>query len=319
MNRPTIFTRYKNKFKHDFVISVLSEMTERFITEDKPSDGYDVDMYDYLPLVYRDLHYSVFSAYKKKILPIIESNRNIFLWKGKELPISEEIKTCKQLIPGIYAKLVSACKSQRGDSHLSEYIALGLFSTQLLFHLALKHNNLILLDQFMWRLFYYSASSLSDRILWTYNKSRHERFVNCSTGFEYVDAIMNCLKSTGYISNRQRMLVASFYCKILFLSWKEGRKIFEEYLSDYDEKLNNGNWLWASQIQFDNQIFVRHFKPDLQAKKYDSNRSFRIRWLPYLSDDPLISANQKTNKHKPKMIVDYNEARNFFNSRIRSV
>lgn len=287
-------------------------------TDNHKAEPYDVDLFEYMPSEYRDLTYSVFAAYKRRVMPLIMKYKDVFVWRGSHLNISAEIKTCKVLIPEIYKRLERACMSGKADSHMSEYIALGLFSMQLLFHLALKHNNQDILDQFIWRVFYYSASNLSDRVLWKYNSRRHEAFCQCMTGYEYVDAIMNCLIETGYITNRQRMLVGSFYCKILYLPWREGSLIFERYLSDYDYKLNIGNWLWCSQIQFDNQIFIRHFSPDIQARKYDHDRTFRIKWLPYLSEDETISALQTTKVKRPKPIVDYSSAKEMFRKNLRS-
>jgi hypothetical protein len=300
------------------VISIIrSNLGNNIKTDNHKIDPYDVDLFEYMPEEYLGLSYSVFAAYKRKILPLIYKYKDVFVWKGSYMNISAEIKTCKAIIPDIYKQLDLACRSGKAESHMSEYIALGLFSMQLLFHLALKYNNQDILDQFIWRVFYYSTSNLSDRVLWNYNLRRHESFCRCMTGYEYIDAIMNCLIQTGYITNKQRMLVGSFYCKILYLPWREGSLIFERYLSDYDYKLNIGNWLWCSQIQFDNQIFVRHFSPDIQAKKYDHDKTFRIEWLPYMSDDESISVHQMTKLGKPKLVVDYTSAKEFYNSKLR--
>lgn len=312
---------YNNKHKlrvGSAVLAMIKSNHKSLKIENHKVEPYDVDLFSYMPDEYRDNSYSVFAAFKRKIIPLIQKYRNVFFWNGAQVSISEEIKTCKMIVPEIYSKLESTCKSGKADSHMSEYIALGLFSMQLLFHLAMKYKNEIILDQFIWKLFYYSASNLSDRVLWKYNQRRHELFLSCMTGFEYVDAIMNCLIRSGYITNRQRMLVASFYCKILYLPWRDGAQIFEAYLSDYDEKLNIGNWLWSSQIQFDNQIFIRHFSPELQAKKYDSDKSFRIEWLPYLSDDESISKHQSVKLAKPNLVVDYEKSKLFFNSKLRT-
>ena len=94
-----------------------------------------------------------------------------------------------------------------------------------------------------------------------------EKFFFARTGFLIIDASIACLRSTGKLNNKLRMVVASFFCKNLLQPWMDGEKFFAYFLEDYDEKVNKGNWIWCSQIKFDNQIFIRFFNPDLQLKK----------------------------------------------------
>jgi deoxyribodipyrimidine photo-lyase len=46
------------------------------------------------------------------------------------------------------------------------------------------------------------------------------------TGYPIVDAAMRQLKSTGWMHNRLRMIVASFLVKDLLLDWRLGERYF---------------------------------------------------------------------------------------------
>lgn len=55
------------------------------------------------------------------------------------------------------------------------------------------------------------------------------------TGVPFVDANMRELKESGYMSNRGRQNVASFFTKDMgHQDWRLGAEWFESYLLDYD-------------------------------------------------------------------------------------
>lgn len=105
---------------------------------------------------------------------------------------------------------------------------------------------------------------------------RHRAFTHGKTGYEIIDAAIMCLKATGYMHNRLRMLCGLFYCKNLYLDWRHGARFFSKYLLDYDKPINDGNWIWCSQLMFDSQQFVRFMSPDLEYKR--CKRSFIKEW-----------------------------------------
>lgn len=130
-----------------------------------------------------------------------------------------------------------------------------------------------LLEQFLWRIFYYQAN-VDDHLLrdydiykWSVDKELQRKFFRGETGYDLIDAAIHCLIETGKMTNKVRMTVASFFCKNMLQPWMDGEKFFAKYLEDYDEVINRGNWIWCSQIRFDNQIFIRFLKPEIQLKK----------------------------------------------------
>jgi deoxyribodipyrimidine photo-lyase len=113
------------------------------------------------------------------------------------------------------------------------------------------------------------------------------------TGVPFIDACMRELKFTGYLSNRGRQNVASFFTKDLGLEWWWGAMYFESQLIDYEVCSNWGNWNYLAGIGTDPRE-DRYFNPVSQAKKYDSQAEFIKFWVPELAgveNDTLIEIN----------------------------
>ena len=85
------------------------------------------------------------------------------------------------------------------------------------------------------------------------------------------------LKRTGWMSNRGRQNVASYFAKELTLDWRIGAAYFESKLLDYDVHSNFGNWMYVSGVGNDPRD--RKFNTQLQAERYDPAHLFRNRWL----------------------------------------
>lgn len=83
------------------------------------------------------------------------------------------------------------------------------------------------------------GSSRSGELPWPKQKwSQDNRLVQAwtqgLTGYPFVDANMREMSLTGFMSNRGRQNVASFFCKDLGLDWRIGAEWFESQLIDYD-------------------------------------------------------------------------------------
>ena len=102
------------------------------------------------------------------------------------------------------------------------------------------------------------------------------------TGFPIIDAGMRELKTTGYMHNRVRMVVASFLTKNLQISWRRGEVHFARYLIDFDPALNNGNWQWSASTGCDSQPYFRIFNPWRQQKRFDPECAYIKAWVPEL-------------------------------------
>lgn len=93
----------------------------------------------------------------------------------------------------------------------------------------------------------------------------------------FVNANMLELKHTGWMSNRGRQNVASFFAKDLLMDWRMGAAYFESLLIDYDVHSNYGNWLYVSGVGNDPRD--RKFNIKMQAERYDPDHKFQKLWL----------------------------------------
>ena len=112
---------------------------------------------------------------------------------------------------------------------------------------------------------------------WNTNEELVQKWINGETKDDFVNANMIELKETGWMSNRGRQNVASYFAKELLLDWRIGATYFESLLLDYDVHSNYGNWMYVAGVGNDPRD--RKFNTQLQAERYDSNHKFRNIWL----------------------------------------
>lgn len=134
-------------------------------------------------------------------------------------------------------------------------------------YISLKHNNNI----------FKIGGILNKAYNWKTDRIQIEKWINGETKSSFVNANMIELKKTGWMSNRGRQNVASFFAKELFLDWRIGAAYFETMLIDYDVHSNYGNWMYVSGVGNDPRD--RKFNVDLQAERYDTNGKFQKLWL----------------------------------------
>lgn len=112
---------------------------------------------------------------------------------------------------------------------------------------------------------------------WNSYQKDINKWINGKTKDDFVNANMIELKETGWMSNRGRQNVASYFAKELLLDWRIGAAYFESVLLDYDVHSNYGNWMYVSGVGNDPRD--RKFNTQLQAQNYDGNYKFRNLWL----------------------------------------
>lgn len=112
---------------------------------------------------------------------------------------------------------------------------------------------------------------------WSKNQNQLQKWINGETQSDFVNANMIELKETGWMSNRGRQNVASYFAKELELDWRIGASYFESLLLDYDVHSNYGNWMYVAGVGNDPRD--RKFNVQLQAERYDANGKFRRIWL----------------------------------------
>ena len=109
---------------------------------------------------------------------------------------------------------------------------------------------------------------------------------------------MRELNATGFMHNRVRMLVASFFCKHLLLDWRLGERYFAEKLLDFELASNTGGWQWASGSGCDAAPYFRVFNPTSQLEKFDKQLTYVRKWVP-----------EYGTSHYPAPIVEHKMAR----------
>lgn len=123
------------------------------------------------------------------------------------------------------------------------------------------------------------------RLPWGQDITMFDAWREGRTGYPLVDANMQELAATGYMSNRGRQNVGSFLTKNLGLDWRMGAEWFESLLIDYDVASNYGNWNYVAGVGNDARGF-RFFNIIKQSRDYDSDGAYVRHWLPALANVP---------------------------------
>ncbi len=118
---------------------------------------------------------------------------------------------------------------------------------------------------------------LNKEYIWNTNTKAIQQWINGETQESFVNANMIELKKTGWMSNRGRQNVASYFAKNLKLDWRIGAAYFESQLIDYDVHSNYGNWLYVAGVGNDPRDRV--FNVKLQAERYDTAGKYQRLWL----------------------------------------
>lgn len=125
------------------------------------------------------------------------------------------------------------------------------------------------------------------------------------TGIPIIDASMRQLNETGWMPNRLRMITAMFLTKNLGCPFIYGERYFRLKLSDYDNVLNRGGWLWSSSLGFDASPYFRVMNPVTQSQTHNPDGSFIRRWMPELES----LSNKEIHLPQPGAVVDLKHSR----------
>ena len=183
------------------------------------------------------------------------------------------------------------------SSKLSAWLANGSISPRTIYFEILKYEQEIeqnestywLIFELMWRDFFKYISMkhgsdlfklggiLQKKYKWSRNQKDIDEWVTGKTKEDFVNANMLELKNTGWMSNRGRQNVASFFAKELELDWRIGAAYFESLLIDYDVHSNYGNWSYVAGVGSDPRD--RKFNIQIQSERYDPKQAYRDLWL----------------------------------------
>jgi deoxyribodipyrimidine photo-lyase len=183
------------------------------------------------------------------------------------------------------------------SSKLSAWLGNGSLSPRTLYFELLKYEQEIeknestywLVFELIWRDFFKYVSMKHGNDLfkiggilqkdydWSTDKKIIDQWVSGETKEPFVNANMIELLNTGWMSNRGRQNVASFFAKELTIDWRMGAAYFESLLLDYDVHSNYGNWSYVAGVGNDPRD--RKFNVQLQSERYDPRQTYASLWL----------------------------------------
>lgn len=231
----------------------------------------------------------------------VKDSRQAFPYSGGETEALHRIQdyfwTTKRL--SYYKKTRNGLIGTAYSSKLSPWLANGSISARTIYHQIKKYEHQIvkndstywLVFELIWRDFFKYISLkhgndifkihgiLHKHYEWKDDKQLIHQWINGETLEPFVNANMLEIKHTGWMSNRGRQNVASFFAKELELDWRIGAAYFESMLIDYDVHSNYGNWLYVAGVGNDPRD--RKFNIKLQSERYDPQQKYQNLWLQY--------------------------------------
>ncbi|CAA6665031.1 unnamed protein product [Spirodela intermedia] len=121
---------------------------------------------------------------------------------------------------------------------------------------------------------------------WVIDEGYFKAWRQGRTGYPLVDAGMRELWATGWLHDRIRVVVSSFFVKVLQLPWRWGMKYFWDTLLDADLESDALGWQYISGSLPDGRELDRIDNPQFEGYKFDPNGEYVRRWLPELARLP---------------------------------
>ncbi|HBH07465.1 MAG TPA: DASH family cryptochrome [Flavobacteriales bacterium] len=183
------------------------------------------------------------------------------------------------------------------SSKFSSWLALGCISPITIYHEVKRYekeriknqSTYWLVFELIWRdYFKYVSLKHGNKIFmkkgirdeektWRQDEKVIQSWIDGKTADSFINANMIELKKTGWMSNRGRQNIASYFVHNLGQDWRIGAAYFEAMLVDYDVHSNYGNWMYVAGVGNDPRRRV--FNTRSQAERYDTNGEFQNRWL----------------------------------------
>jgi deoxyribodipyrimidine photo-lyase len=208
---------------------------------------------------------------------------NHYFWKSKKLSYYKN--TRNGLVGPDYS------------SKFSPWLASGSISSKMIYWEIKRYEKEVqknqstywLIFELIWRdYFKYISLKHGDKIFkiggildrqypWNDSQKFFEEWASGQTSEAFVNANMIEMNQTGWMSNRGRQNVASYFAKDMKMDWRIGAAYFESQLIDYDVHSNYGNWMYVSGVGNDPRD--RKFDVRWQAGRYDPKAKFQNLWL----------------------------------------
>ncbi len=278
---PNVFTQFRNKCEKSSKIrtaSIAKPMPDSNLIENKTV----------VPIL-TDLGFDDF----------VSDSRNTFPFKGGE---NQALKRMENYFwdtekLSVYKETRNGLIGLDYSSKFSPWLANGCISAKTIYWEICEYEQQVeknestywLIFELIWRdYFKYISLKYGQKIFkiggilekdydWKTNKSAIDNWINGKTQEPFVNANMIELQKTGFMSNRGRQNVGSYFAKNLLIDWRIGAAYFESMLIDYDVHSNYGNWMYVSGVGNDPRD--RKFNIKVQAENYDGENKYQDLWL----------------------------------------
>jgi deoxyribodipyrimidine photo-lyase len=206
--------------------------------------------------------------------------------------------------------LIDRPMEHASSSHLSAYLAWGCLSARYVWHEILQYEAVYGSDEhsywlkfeLLWREYFhwslrssminpkhdFGAALFSEGGLQSktrgsqFNEELWQAWCHATTGVPMIDAGLRELQQTGFVSNRLRQNMASYFIHQLKLDWRLGARWFEMHLIDFDVASNYGNWAYIAGVGHDARP-QRQFDLNKQLHQYDPELTHIRQWCPELT------------------------------------
>lgn len=281
-NLPRVFTDFRKQCEKQIKIRPETEIISA------KNENFKIENTTKIPSL-KDLGFDSFETHPNSAFP----------FKGGETEAIKRLKNyffeTKKL--GVYKKTRNGLIGTDFSSKLSPWLANGSLSAKHIYYEVKRFENECfknestywLIFELIWRdYFKYVSLKNGNQIFklggilnkdydWSANQTKIQQWIHGETKEPFVNANMIELKKTGWMSNRGRQNVASYFAKELELDWRIGASYFESLLIDYDVHSNYGNWMYVAGVGNDPRD--RKFNVQLQAERYDTNGTYQRLWL----------------------------------------
>lgn len=227
--------------------------------------------------------------------PMISYPKNAIFFKAGEHRAKQRLEDYMNNIHS-YKDTRNAMSGFDNSTKFSPYLSAGNISAKMIYHRLKEEerrgyqsqSSYWIYFELLWRDFFHLVMLYSKNRLFlksglkgiNFNfrndKESLDKFLSANTGIDIIDASIVELKSTGWLSNRNRQLVASYFVKNLGLDWRICAAFFESYLVDYNPASNYGNFAYQAHVGNDKRY--RIFDPIKQSEIYGGDTYIK-NWL----------------------------------------
>ena len=281
-NLPEIFTVFRKACEKNSTVRPCAPEPRKLADENDQIPSSE-------PLTLQELGYAPFDIHPNSAFPFkggsgaASERLNHYFWKTKKLSYYK--KTRNGLLGTDYSSKFSSWLANGSISSKSIYWSVKDYEQEI----DKNQSTYWLIFELIWRDYFkyvslrhgnsiFVVGGIKKRVYnWQQNHQVFDQWINGTIAEPFVNANMLELKNTGFMSNRGRQNVASYFAKTLQMDWRLGAAYFESMLIDYDVHSNYGNWMYNSGVGNDPRD--RKFDISWQSEKYDPKKKFEKLWI----------------------------------------